>query len=211
MNGFLEAFLRHAFDHTFVRYDEAWLRLAEDLAHEQSALILSDIGLKYPSLIEQGLALEAALEGVLETDAPLQATFLYRISHVLFRREPQHPALAYYAQLMRVRTAIELYYSTSIGPRLRIIHGAGAIIGPRNTIGSDFTFYQGVTLGQRRQFSPHETMVIGDGCTIFAGAKVLGAVRLGDRVKVAANAVLLTDAETEGVYVGNPARRSERP
>jgi serine O-acetyltransferase len=210
MSGFLAAFFRHGFDHTFVRYDEAWLGLAEELAHEQSALILSDLGVKYPALIEQGLALEDALERVLETDAPLQATFLYRISHALFRREPQHPALRYYAQLMRVRTAIELYYSTSIGPRLWIMHGAGAIIGPRHTIGSDFTFYQGVTLGHSRRFVPHENMVIGDGCTIFAGAKVLGALRLGDRVKVGANAVLLTDAETDGVYIGNPARKYER-
>ena len=30
------------------------------------------------------------------------------------------------------------------------------------------------------------------------------------RLKVAANAVLLTDAETDGVYIGNPARKFER-
>lgn len=211
MSGFLAIFLRHGFNQTFVRYDEEWVKLAEKLAHQESALILSDVGVKYPALLEQGRPLDETLERVLDTDAPLQATLLYRISHALFRREPQHEALPYYAQFMRVRTAIELYYSTAIGPRLRIVHGAGAIIGPRNTIGSDFTFYQGVTLGQRRQFSPHETMVIGDGCTIFAGAKLLGALRLGDRVKVAANAVLLTDAETDGVYIGNPARKHERP
>jgi serine O-acetyltransferase len=106
---------------------------------------------------------------------------------------------------MKVKTGMEIYYSTEIGPRLIIMHGVGVVIGPRNRIGSDFIVYHNVTLGQRHVSSSHQTMVIGDHCTILAGAKILGSVKLGDHVTVGANAVLLTDAVSNSTYVGVPA------
>lgn len=204
MDDFLRRFLRHGFDATFLRYDAGWLALAEDLAAEQRELIESDLGAKYPAMA--GQPYETQLARVLECDAPMQAVLLYRLAHALFRRASGHEALPYFAQLMRVRSAIELYYSATIGPRLHIIHGAGAVIGPRCEIGSDFSFYQGITLGQKRP-GAGEFVTVGDRCTIFAGAKVIGKVRLGDNVHLGANAVLLQDAEANGVYGGIPAAR----
>jgi len=146
----------------------------------------------------------------LQTDAPLQAVLLYRVSHEIFRKDAADPLLDFLAYLMRLRTGMEVYYSSEIGEGFRIMHGSGLVLGPRNIIGNNFTVYQGVTLGQRRQHSPGEFLQIGDDCTVFSGARVLGRLTLGDRVTVAANAVLLCDAEEGATYGGVPARRIDK-
>ena len=48
-------------------------------------------------------------------------------------------------------------------------------------------------------------MLIGHHCTVFAGAKILGTIKVGDHVTIAANALLLTDAESHATYAGIPA------
>jgi serine O-acetyltransferase len=143
----------------------------------------------------------------LNLNAPFQAVLLYRISHILFLADPKDPFLDYLAYLMRVRTGAEVYYSSKIGEGFRIMHGAGIVMGPRHRIGNNFTIYQGVTLGQRRQNCPEEFLEIGNNCICFAGTKILGNIKIGHNVKIAANAVLLTDAEAGTTYGGIPARR----
>ena len=95
----------------------------------------------------------------------------------------------------------------NIGQGLNIQHGIGVVIGARNKIGNNCIIHQGVTIGQRRLYSPHECAVIGNNVTIFAGAKIVGSVRIGDDVQIGANAVLLSDAEPNSTYVGIPARK----
>jgi serine O-acetyltransferase len=207
MSSPFRPYFEKCFDEAFTRPIPAWIDLAMDMIDEQRELIASDFSIKTPA---PGMAFDEPMAAALETDSALFGVLLYRIEHGIFRRDPAHPALPYLAQVMRMRTGMELYYSTQIGPRFRVMHGVGVVLGPRNRIGSDFTIYQGVTLGQRRQNSPHETMTIGNHCTIFSGAKVLGAVRIGDHVTIAANAVLLSDAQESSTYAGAPARMVRR-
>jgi serine O-acetyltransferase len=206
MKTAIRTYLRKGFDGLFTAYQEEWLDLAAAMAEEARALILSDVALKYPHITDAPDA-DAALAPILDTDSTIVGTVLYRLSHALFLREPKHPALAYLAQFMKVRTGMEIYYSTAIGPRFRVEHGTGLVIGPRNRIGADFIVHQGVTFGQRRTFSPHETITVGDGCIVFAGAKLLGHLTIGHRVKIAANAVLLANAEDDSTYAGMPAKK----
>ena len=86
-------------------------------------------------------------------------------------------------------------------------HGFGVVIGPRFTIGRDFSIYQGVTLGQRRSNSPTDTITIGNNVTIFANATVIGNVTIGDNSTIAANSVVIDSVESNSVYGGIPARR----
>lgn len=206
MKTAIRQYLTKGFAGLFILHQDDWIDLAVAMAEDAHALIFSDIALKYPQIAEAADA-SAALARILDTDSTIVGTILYRISHALFRREPRHEALAYLAQFMKVRTGMEIYYSTEIGPRFRIEHGVGLVIGPRSRIGSDFIVHQGVTLGQRHAFSPHESITIGDGCIVFAGAKILGHVALGHRVKLAANAVLLSNADDDGTYAGIPANK----
>jgi serine O-acetyltransferase len=185
-------------------FNRIWVDHALENWIVERELFLTDLALKYPALAHVD-GVGAEISDILETDTTIEACFYYRLARSVFLRDPKHPSLRYFAHLMKVKTGMEVYYSTEIGPRFRIEHGVGLVIGPRNRIGSDFTIHQGVTLGQRRMFSPNESMTIGNHCVIFAGAKVLGSVHIADYSVVAANAVLLTDTEPHGIYAGIPA------
>jgi serine O-acetyltransferase len=200
----LATFFRKGLETFFTSYSDEWLRLAEDVFAEHRELILTDVRRKHPELADSPEADENLFRAV-ELDGGLEAVVSYRVQHGIFLRDPRHPALPYLARLMKIRTGAEIYYSTAVGPGFLIDHGVGAVVGPRHRIGRNFTIHQGVTLGQRRMNSPSEFIAIGDDCTLFAGAKVLGTVRLGDGVRLGANAVLLTDAEPHTTYAGIPA------
>jgi serine O-acetyltransferase len=204
MRTAVQSYLRKGFETLFSSYRSEWIDLGVAMAEEARELFISDVEVKFPQF-SQAPDREAALSRILDTDASLGGILLYRASHALFARDPKHEALDYFAHFMRVRTGMEIYYSAQIGPRFRVVHGTGLVLGPRHRIGSDFTIYQGVTLGQRRNNHPEEYLTIGDRCTFFAGSAALGLLRVGDGVKLAANAVLLTDAEAGATYAGVPA------
>jgi serine O-acetyltransferase len=63
-----------------------------------------------------------------------------------------------------------------------------------------------VTIGAERRLSP----TIGDDVFIGAGAKVIGAVHVGDRARVGANAVVVNDVPADHTAVGIPARTLPR-
>jgi len=169
-------------------------------------ILIIDIQFKYPQYDKRDL-LGDALFYKLQLDTTIEAVFYYRLERAIFLKQPNHPLLPYLANLMRMKTGIELYYSTEIGQGLNIQHGMGIIIGARNKIGNNCIIHQGVTIGQRRLYSPHESAVIGNNVTIFAGAKIVGSISIGDNVQIGANAVLLNDAESNFTYVGIPARK----
>ena len=87
-------------------------------------------------------------------------------------------------------------------------HPTGIIIGQAVKIGERCKIFQGVTVGSRNNgdwklsLQPH----IGDNCTLFSGCAVIGAVTLGDRTIVGANAVMNRDSEPGSVWAGIPAR-----
>ena len=96
-----------------------------------------------------------------------------------------------------------LYITTpDIGPGLYIQHGFATIISARR-IGRDAWINQQVTIGYA---NGEDAPTLGDGVTINAGAKVIGAVHVGDRSKVGANAVVVKDVPADVTVVGVPAR-----
>lgn len=139
-------------------------------------------------------------------DPCLEACFIYRLSHALFKLNNTSRYLTPLANKMHRRTGIQIYYSNEIGPGLNIQHGLGIVIGPRNSIGKNLCIHQGVTIGQRHLNSPDEHAIIGDNVTLFAGCKIIGSVHIGDNVTIGANSVLLNDAH-DGVWVGVPAKK----
>jgi len=199
--------MRHALASAFGEVSQDAVDKSVNLMNAVRELIRADFLRAYDPAIWDN---EERYRHVLLTSAPWQATVLYRVSHALFLVAPEDPLLDMLSYIMRTRTGIEVYYSSTIGEGFRIIHGEGLVLGPRNRIGKNFTVYQGVTLGQRRQNSPEESLEIGDDCIVFAGARILGTLKLGNRVTVAANAVLLCDAQEGATYGGVPARRIDK-
>ena len=111
----------------------------------------------------------------------------------------------YRRRLIR-RYGIYIEEHTSIGEGLRLPHPTCIIIGDGVRIGDNVTIFQNVTLGSKG-IGLHAYPIIESECVIFAGAKVLGDVRLGKSCIIGANSVLNTSTEPRSVYVGAPARK----
>lgn len=96
-----------------------------------------------------------------------------------------------------------LYITTpEIGPGLYIQHGFATIIAAKR-IGRDCWINQQVTIGYANR---NDAPVLGDGVIVNAGAKVIGAVQIGDCAKIGANAVVVKDVPANVTVVGVPAR-----
>lgn len=81
-------------------------------------------------------------------------------------------------------------------------HPNGIVIHPGASIGPNCLIFQQVTIGSR---GPGDVPIIGGHVDIGAGAKILGAIKIGHHSKVGANAVVLCDVPDNSVAVGIPA------
>ena len=137
----------------------------------------------------------------------LQAAYFYRLSHALFLREVKLlPDVL--AALARWMTGVEIYYSAKIGPGLKVIHGLGTVIGAHSQIGSYFTVYQAVTIGDKlgKQTGLDKRPQIGDYVITCVNTAILGPISIGDRTIVGANSVVLDSLPGRCIAVGSPAK-----
>ncbi|MFM8332827.1 MAG: serine O-acetyltransferase [Candidatus Methylumidiphilus sp.] len=106
---------------------------------------------------------------------------------------------------VQILTGIELPCEATLGRRVRIDHFGGIIISGDTVLGDDVVIRNGVTIGLKRT-GERGAPIIGNRVDIGAGAKILGAIRIGDDVAVGANAVVITDVPPNSLAVGIPAR-----
>src|SRR5574344_1504928 len=75
-----------------------------------------------------------------------------------------------------------------IGGGLAIFHGHSTIVFV-NSMGENCSVYQQVTLGRGKNINGCDIPVIGSNVNIFAGAKIIGGVHIGDNCNIGAGAV----------------------
>ncbi|MDW8323034.1 MAG: serine O-acetyltransferase [Burkholderiales bacterium] len=142
---------------------------------------------------------------VVTTYPGVHAIVLHRIAHRLWRGGLRYPARLI-AWLSRLLTNIDIHPGARIGRRFFIDHGAGVVIGETAEIGDDVTLYHGVTLGGTTWNKGKRHPTLGNGVVVGAGAKVLGAITLGDNVRVGANSVVVKDVPANKTVVGIPGK-----
>ncbi len=142
---------------------------------------------------------------VLTTYPGVHAILWHRLAHKLWCARLAYPA-RFIAYLSRLVTNIDIHPGANIGRRFFIDHGAGVVIGETAVIGDDVTLYHGVTLGGTTWNKGRRHPTLGNGVMIGAGAKVLGAISLGDNVRVGANSVVVRDVPADRSVVGIPGR-----
>ncbi|MFC4386582.1 serine O-acetyltransferase [Gracilibacillus marinus] len=99
----------------------------------------------------------------------------------------------------------EIHYPTKIGENLKLPHGGkGVIISSKAIIGNNVTIYHQVTIGTIKDNG--EAPRIEDNVFIGAGAKILGAIVIGEGAKIGANAVVTNDVPANRTAVGIPAK-----
>ncbi len=142
---------------------------------------------------------------VILTYAGFHALLAYRLSHRLWQwGVPFVPRLI--SQLARWLTGIEIHPGATIGRGFFIDHGMGVVVGETAEIGDFVTLFQGVTLGGTGKERGKRHPTIGNHVVIGAGAKILGAIRVGDNVKIGANSVVLKSVPAHSTVIGVPAR-----
>jgi serine O-acetyltransferase len=107
-------------------------------------------------------------------------------------------------------TGIEIHPGARIGRRLIIDHGMGVVIGETAEVGDDVYIYHQVTLGGTSSERGKRHPTVGNGVIVGAGAKILGAITIGDNARVGANAVVVQPVAANETVVGIPARPVER-
>ena len=135
----------------------------------------------------------------------VHALIWHRFSHFLYRHHLLFLA-RFFSQLNRFFTGVEIHPAAKIGRGLFIDHGSGVVIGETTEIGDYCTIYQGVTLGGTGKDTGKRHPTLGNNVMVGAGARVLGPFRVGDNVKIAANAVVLEEIPPDCTAVGVPAR-----
>ena len=132
---------------------------------------------------------------------PLRATALLRLSNYCSRRKI--PALPNMLRRLNITLhGIDVVPGLAIGGGLYLPHTVGTVV-MASWIGRNVTLVSNVTIGMRGQ---QAFPVIGNDVFVGAGARILGAVVIGDGARIGANAVVLTDVPAGATAVGVPAR-----
>jgi serine O-acetyltransferase len=131
----------------------------------------------------------------------LQAIAVHRLAHVLHIDDvPIVPRVM--SEYAHSRTGIDIHPGATIGRRFFIDHGTGVVIGATSVIGDDVKLYQGVTLGARSFAHDAAGRIvkgtkrhpdIEDGVTIYAGATILGPIRIGRGAVIGGNVWITHD------------------
>ena len=91
------------------------------------------------------------------------------------------------------------WVNEGIGPGFLINHGRASGVAAKK-VGRNCTIFQHVTIGYVNE--ENGKPVLGDNVILYAGAKVLGNVKIGDNSIVGANAVVVKDVPANCTVVG---------
>ena len=139
-------------------------------------------------------------------------TFYLRLCRYLYRRRPR---LLFWPLYVAARTVFTHYkykfgvfipHAASIGRGLYLGHIRNIIVSDRAIIGDNCNISHGVSIGQANRGVRKGTAVIGHDVYIGPGAKIVGAVRIGNHVAIGANCVVTNDVPDHAVVVGIPGR-----
>jgi serine O-acetyltransferase len=166
--------------------------------------------LKFARLMKEDVALarqiDPAARSSLEvalTYSGIHAIWFHRIAHFLYLANFFLIARIF-SQLSRLLTGVEIHPAAQIARGVFIDHGMGVVIGETAVVGQGCHLYQGVTLGgtSTRHEKRHPTL--GESVTVGAGAKIIGAVKIGNNVRIGAGSVVITSVPDGATVVGVP-------
>ncbi|RUP33064.1 MAG: serine O-acetyltransferase [Curvibacter sp.] len=144
----------------------------------------------------------------------VHAVACHRLAHTLWQRGWRYLP-RWMAYMARALTQVDIHPGARIGQRFFIDHGAGVVIGETADIGDDVTLYHGVTLGGTTWRAGKRHPTLGHRVVVGAGAKILGAIEVGDDARIAANSVVIEPVPAGATVVGIPgrvvARRRDAP
>lgn len=113
---------------------------------------------------------------------------------------------AIWQKVIEIVTSSEMPNRAAIGGGLLISHGHGIFLHCDAVLGENCNLGHDVTIGVGGRGDKRGTPVLGDRVYVGPGAKIFGAIRIGNDVAIGANAVVTKDIPDNAVAVGIPAK-----
>jgi serine O-acetyltransferase len=97
---------------------------------------------------------------------------------------------------------------SKIGIGVKFPHPNGIVVGSTTVIGANCIIFQQVTFGGKLVGDAQKNCYprLGDNITVFAGAKLIGKINIGNNVVIGANSVVNKDIPPYSVVAGVPAK-----
>jgi serine O-acetyltransferase len=135
----------------------------------------------------------------------VHALALHRLAHGLWGRGWVTTGRLV-SHVSRFLTGIEIHPAARLGPGLFIDHGMGVVIGETAEVGENVSLLQGVTLGGTSVKREKRHPTLGDNVVVGAGAKIIGAFKIGNGSRIGAGSVVVREVPPNSVVVGVPGR-----
>ena len=127
--------------------------------------------------------------------------FLWRLANAMYlsgNKKYMHCAKRIQNRII-IKYNMEIELGAIIGEGLKIHHYSSIIITKHAVIGKNFTCYQGVTIGWRKD--PYQ-IKIGDNVTIGCGSTVLGGtILIGNNIKIGAMTLVTENVPDNCTYI----------
>lgn len=100
---------------------------------------------------------------------------------------------------------VEISPNSTFGKGFILYHADGIVLHPNVSFGDNCSVLQQVTVGNSNK-DRYKVAVIGNNCTLGAGAKIIGPIEIGDNVTIGANAVVTHSIPPNCTCAGAPAK-----
>lgn len=106
---------------------------------------------------------------------------------------------------LQLKYGVFLPYNCDFNNSLILRHPSSIIIGDGVILGNNVTIFQNVTIGRSDTYVANYPR-IGDNVIIYAGAVIVGDVKIGANCIVGANTVVTKNIPANSIAIGVPAR-----
>lgn len=134
-----------------------------------------------------------------------QALQTHRVAHWLWEQGRETLAFHFQARSSEL-FQVDIHPAARFGSGVFLDHGTGITVGETAVVGDDVSMLHAVTLGGTGAQRGDRHPKIGKGVLLGAGAKVLGAIEIGDYAKIASGSVVLRPVPPHCTAAGVPAR-----
>ncbi|KAL2333911.1 hypothetical protein Fmac_015124 [Flemingia macrophylla] len=141
-----------------------------------------------------------------------QSLQVYRVAHALWGQGRKILALALQSRISEVGFVLGkkrrniFHEAAKIGDGILVDHGTGVVIGETAIIGNRVSLMQGVTLGGTGKEAGDRHPKVDEGVLIGAHATILGNIRIGECVMIAAGSLVLEEIPPHSIVAGVPAK-----
>ena len=106
--------------------------------------------------------------------------------------------------ILHKKLSVEIPNSVILGKGVLMIHPYGITVNGKSVIGDNLTILKGATIGNLKTGEKKGSPVIGDNVYIGLNSSVLGGVKIGNNVLIAANSFVNFDVPDGAIVLGSP-------